>query len=227
MNINILGYDNKIEFEQGRVNVLEISNKRTFTNFILNFNELCKNEKFETNIITLHGNDNELLKFSKEVDIVIDIFNIELNSKKILTKLYDKMESSIENKDKIIEVMFKLRELLYNNIEEFPFDFNIREEIDILSILKLYDIKIDEDMYIDFSQKLFFLVDIISELKIAKILIIPNLKSYLNDVELIEFYKYTMYKELKLLIIENKFSNDTLTYEKKMQIDDNYDDIVI
>lgn len=227
MNINILGYENKIEFEQGYVNIVEISNKQTFANLVSEFNELCNNKEYETNIITLHGNDNEILQFAKEAEIVIDIFNLDLNSKKIMTKLYNKIESNIENIEQIDEQIIKLKQLIFSNVQELPFSFNISTEIKMSSLLKLYDIKINENMYIDLKEKLTIIVDIISELELAQILIIPNLKSYLIDEELIELYKYTMYKDLKLIIIDNILDKNILKYEKKMQIDDNYDDIMI
>lgn len=227
MNINILGYENKIEFEQGYVNIVEISNKQTFANLVSEFNELCNNKEYETNIITLHGNDNEILQFAKEAEIVIDIFNLDLNSKKIMTKLYNKIESNIENIEQIDEQIIKLKQLIFSNVQELPFSFNISTEIKMSSLLKLYDIKINENMYIDLKEKLTIIVDIISELELAQILIIPNLKSYLIDEELIELYKYTMYKDLKLIIIDNILDKNILKYEKKMQIGDNYDDIMI
>ena len=226
MNINILGYNNKINFEDGYVNVLEIINKNAFTTIISIFNKLCNDEKFETNEITLHGNNNEILKFSKEAEIVIDIFNIELNSKKIITKLYNVIESNMENMDEINEYTTKLRTLLYSNIEELPFNFDINMEVNIQDLLKLYGVKIDISMYIDFSEKLTFLIDVISTLKIGNILIIPNLKTYLTEEELIKIYKYSMYKDIKLLIIENSSSN-ILKYEKKLQIDESFCDIMI
>ena len=227
VNINILGYENKIEFGDGHVNVLEVSDKNTFTNFVSAFNELCNNEKLQTTEITLHGEDNKILKFSEEVEIVIDIFNIELNSKKILAKLYSKIEANIQNLDEIIEQTTNLRTLLYGNIDELPFNFNIDMEISIQNLLKLYNVKIDTNMYIDFIEKLTFLIDTIAVLKIARILVIPNLKTYLTDEKLIQIYKYAMYKDVKLLLIENDVNDSTLKYEKKLRIDETFDDIVL
>ena len=63
-------------------------------------------------------------------------------------------------------------------------------------------------------------------LKIAKILIIPNLKQYLSEEEIVEFYKYSMYNNIKLLIIE-RINNKKLKYENILRIDDEFDDIFV
>lgn len=45
---------------------------------------------------------------------------------------------------------------------------------------------------------------------------IPNLKIYLDEKELIEIYKYSLYNNVKLLILENNRYEGLLTYEKKI-----------
>jgi CRISPR type II-A-associated protein Csn2 len=228
VNINILGYDNKIEFEDGCINVLEIADKHTFTSYVSLFNELCNNEKLETTEITLHM-DSGLGNFSVEAEIVIDIFNVELNSKKIVTKLYKRIEENLEESD-VIEVnklVQSLRNIMYSKAEELPFNFEIEEDINPQELLKMFNVKIDTNMYTEFIEKLTYLVDIISTLKIAQIIILPNLKSYLQEDELVEFYKYVLYKDVKLLIIENNISEKKLKYEKIMRIDETFCDMIL
>ena len=49
---------------------------------------------------------------------------------------------------------------------------------------------------------------------------------YLDDEELVELYKYSLYNEINLLLIEKDIYN-RLQYEKVMLIDENFDDITI
>ena len=59
----------------------------------------------------------------------------------------------------------------------------------------------------------------------AKILAIPNLKTFLQEADLLELYKYSIYNNIKLLILENKHCENALKYERKNIIDENFDEI--
>ena len=59
----------------------------------------------------------------------------------------------------------------------------------------------------------------------ANLLIVPNLKTFLQKDDLLELYKYSMYNNIKLLVLENKHYENVLKYEKKNIIDENFDEI--
>ena len=62
-----------------------------------------------------------------------------------------------------------------------PFEFEMKSELDIPEILKLYNLKIDSSNYTTILERVELLIDIISTLNISKILLLPNLKTYLTD----------------------------------------------
>ena len=97
MIMSIIGFENKIKFEDGKINVLEIYNKKLFTNFIEYLNEQCNEKAEEDNKIIL-VKDSKRQKIGKSIFLLTDLFNIELNSKKILNKIYDVIEQNIKNK---------------------------------------------------------------------------------------------------------------------------------
>lgn len=162
---------------------------------------------------------------NKEVLMVLDVFNIDYNSKKILSKIYELIEEKIVmNQDlEIDNKIFELRNYIVEEINELPFEFIMKDEIKIMDILKMYSLKIDSDNYNKLTEKIEFLIDIISTLKIAKILIIPNMKLFLTDEEVVEVYKYSLYNNVNLLIIERN-DRKKLKYEKKLVIDENFYD---
>ena len=110
-------------------------------------------------------------------------------------------------------------------INELPFEFNMNSEIDIGDLLKIFNIKIDTSCYTTIIEKVEFIISIISTLKIAEILVIPNFKTYLTEEEVLEIYKYSIYNNVKLLILENKSNEKMLKYEQKNIIDENFDEI--
>lgn len=225
MIMSIIGFNNKINFKENTVNILEVYNKKLFCNFINYINEQCNGEREEDNRIVLME-DSKRIKIDKAVYLLTDLFNVDFNSKKVINKIYNILEQNIKNRqdDEIENLTLKLRNYLIEEINELPFEFNINSEIEILDLLKTFNVKIDTSCYITIVEKVEFVINILSNLKIAEILVIPNLKTYLNEEELLEIYKYSIYNNIKLLIVENNCSEKTLKYEQKNIIDENFDE---
>ena len=223
MIMSIFGLNNKISLEEGNINVLEIYNKKLFYNLITILNE--SDNDMEDNQIVLMQND-ERISIGKNVFVLTDVFNIDFNSKKILNKLYSTLIENIKNRqdDELENITLKLRNYLIEEINELPFEFSIKSELELNDLLKAFELKIDTIYYTTIVEKIEFIIDIISTLKIATILVIPNLKIYLDENELIEIYKYSIYNNVQLLIIENSNSEELLKYEIKNIIDEEFDE---
>lgn len=226
MKLRINGFENEVLFEDEKINILEIVDVKCFSHIIEVLNE--KVNGIESNEMFLLDEDENELDFEKEVYLVFDLFNIDYNSKKILNKIYEMISNNIKmNQDDEIENMvLKLRNYIIGEINELPFEFVMKRELEISEILKLYNLKIDSENYESILERVEFLIDIISTLKIASIIVIPNLKDYLSDRELVELYKYSLYNNVKLLIIERRNVNK-LEYESVLMIDENFCEVVL
>ena len=223
MIMSIFGLDNKIVFEEGKINVLEIYNKKLFYNLITILNENDSGQ--EDNQIVLFE-DGIRVSIEKNVFVLTDMFNVDFNSKKITNKLYNLLAENIKNRqdNELENISLELRNYLIEEINELPFEFNMKSEIELSDLLKAFDLKIDTMCYTSVVEKIEFFIAIISILKIATILVIPNLKTYLDDDELLEIYKYSIYNNVKLLVIESKSSEELLKYETKNIIDEEFDE---
>ena len=225
MKLKINGFDNEIIFNDQNINILTIKNTKCFSHILQILND--KTNGIESNEIFLLGENNEELNMAKEIQIVLDVFNIDYNSKKILNKIYEIISNNIEkNQDFEVERMvLNLRNYIIEEINDLPFEFVMKNEIEIPEVLKLYNLKIDEENYTSILEKIEILIDIFSTLKIAKILIIPNLKLFLDEAELVELYKYSLYNNINLLLIErNEYTK--LKYEINIIIDENFNDFL-
>ena len=223
MKLKINGFENEILFTEKNVNILTIKNTKCFSHILQILND--KINGLESNEIFLLDKNNEEMNMSKEIQMVLDIFNIDYNSKKILNKIYNIIATNIQkNQDFEIEKMIlNLRNYIIEEINELPFEFVMKNELEITEILKLYNLKIDEENYTNILEKIEILIDILSTLDIAKILIIPNLKLFLSEEELVELYKYSLYNNINLLLIERHEENK-LKYENCIIIDENFYD---
>lgn len=226
MRLKINGFENEINFNDENVNILEIENVKCFSHIIEVLNE--KINGIESNEIYLLDDNKDELNMSKEMYIIFDLFNIDYNSKKILNKIYDIISDNIQkNQDYELENMtVKLRNYIIQEINELPFEFTMKSELEIPEILKLYNLKIDSSNYTNILERIEILIDIIATLKIAKVLIIPNLKTYLSDEQLVELYKYSLYNNVNLFLIERK-QTTKLKYEKIILIDENFNEEIL
>ncbi len=221
----IIGFDKKIEFDENTVNILEIYNQSLFTEVINNLNNQCNGEEENNTIVLMQ--DNERVDIKKNIYVLTDVFNIDFNSKKILNKIYGTLIQNIKNKqdDELENIALKLRNYFINEINELPFEFNMNSEVEITDLIKAFDVKIDSSCYITVLEKIEFIINLLAEFDLAKVLVIPNLKTFLQEEDLLELYKYSIYNNIKLLILENKHCENVLKYEKKNVIDENFDEI--
>ena len=226
MKLKINGFDNEIIFNDENINILEIKDSKCFTHIIKILNE--KINGIESNEIFLLDNNENELNMGKEMYMIFDLFNIDYNSKKIISKIYEIISENIKkNQDYEIEnETIKLRNYIIQEINELPFEFVMKRELEISEILKLYNLKIDPINYTSILERAELLIDIISTLQIAKILVLPNLKTYLSEDELVALYKYSLYNNVKLLLIE-RYNTKKLEYEKTMLIDETFDEEIL
>lgn len=225
MILSIFGFENKIIFKEDRVNVLEIYNKKMFYNLVDLINTKCNGEDDENNQIVLLEND-QSIKFEGNIFILTDVFNLDLNTKKVLNKIYRLISNNISNRQdyELNNLMLKLRNYFVEEINELPFEFNMSSELETETLLKAFNLKLDVSCYITLIEKLEFIIDLIATLGLAKILVIPNLKIYLNETEIVEIYKYAIYNNINLMILENCCYETLLDYEVKNIIDNEFDE---
>lgn len=226
MKLKINGFSNEMEFKEDKVSVLVIKDTKCFTNIIQKLNDEI--EGIDSDDIFLLDNNNEELKIQKEMSMVTDLFNIDYNSKKILGKLYEKISENIENSDNTLlqDLLVKIRKSIVDEINEFPFEFTMSDNIDVVNMLKLYSLKIDNSSYETVLEKIEFLIDLNLTLNLFNIIAIPNLKLYLSNEELVELYKYSLYNNVKLLLIEKNVT-EKLEYEHILVIDEDFEDYII
>ena len=225
MKIRINGCDNDLEIDEQSISVIQVKDIKLFRKILDNINQ--KINEIENNEIFILDDKEGEISFSKEVFILFDLFNIDFSSKKILTKMYNKIQDTL-NQDEEIEFVDKLvevRSVLVRHANELPFNYKIKEEIKLIDVLKLFEFKIDEQSYQSILEKLELFIDILSTLNISRFLIIPNLKDYLIEEEIIYLYKYSLYNNINLIIIQND-EKEKLEYERKLIIDENFIDFI-
>ena len=225
MNLKINYFDNQIRLNKENIQVIEIENKKTFYRLVNDLYSIKNNEKL--NEIYFFDDNNQEINMYDKVELYINFFDLELNSKKNLNMLNKNIVNNINDQEKN-EILNNFKKL-YKSFNKILFNIDIpiilNNDITIEDIVKFFKISINK--HNDLLDNLLLLIDLEKNLKINEILFFINLKQYLNKDELIELYKYSIYNEITIVLIDSQSYGIKLEYENKLIIDENLDEFVL
>ena len=220
MKIINKNWQRKIEIEENTIYTLVFENKKYYRG---NIKELISQHKGnEGNYI--YSNDNKEISLEKSSYIITDIFNIEINSKKVLTKIYNSLlkqiiDDTVEYNELTTHIRAYFEKLIFNS----PFEVEQGEEIDINSLLKLGDFRIhvEED---DILEKFIKFLKVLVQLCGITIIFIVGLHNVFTDEEVREIYKEVCVNKISIINIEyQQFDNiSDENYIEKVYILDRY-----
>ena len=194
----------QIELEENVIHTLILENKVYYREIIL---ELLRQHKgLEGNFIL--SEKNKEISFDKHSYFISDLFNIDINNKKILTKVYATLQKQVE--EDIIEYN-QLTSVIKRYFERLIFNNNLDleqdEEIDVMALLKLGDFKIhfEESNYLE---KIIKYMRVLVDLCGVKVIFLIGLHSIFNNYEIRQFYKEICLNKIKMVNIETQQFSD-------------------
>ena len=194
----------QIELEENVIHTLILENKVYYREIIL---ELLRQHKgLEGNFIL--SEKNKEISFDKHSYFISDLFNIDINNKKILTKVYATLQKQVEEDiigyNQLTSVIKRYFErLIFNN----NLDLEQDEEIDVMALLKLGDFKIhfEERNYLE---KIIKYMKVLIDLCGVKVIFLIGLHSIFNNNEIKQFYKEICLNKIKIVNIETQQFSD-------------------
>ena len=225
MKLEIKYLDNDIDIKENEVYALEVENKNYFYRIVRDLYNISNNNIVD-DIYLSDDNNNEINYFNK-FKIFIDFFDFNFDSKKITNDIikYVNKNISIEVKDSILNQYNKIIKLYKKELNNIDIPLMIETETDSNNITKSLKISIEGKQ--NLIENLLLLIDIENILGTKDILVFVNLKQYLTKNELEELYKYSIYNEVSILLIDSQCYGGTLNNEKKLIIDENLDEFMI
>jgi len=225
MKIKIDYIDNLIDILDDFISVIEVENKKYFYRMVKNLREIEKCG-FAADMDIFDETGKEITSSGK-LKVYVDYFELELESKKVINDLNRYIFNNIGQEDsqllrKHYKKMVDLCKKIFNHVDV---PLKIEEDSSVDSLLKL--LKIGIQVQDDLLDNLFLVIDLENMLKLDNTLVFVNLKQYLSIQELNELYKYSIYKQVKILLIDSQCYGTTLDYEKKLIIDENLEEFVL
>ena len=194
----------QIELEENVIHTLVFENKLYYREIIL---ELLRQHKGLEGDFVL-SEKNKDIAFDKNSYFITDLFNIDINNKKVLTKVYATLQKQVE--EDIVEYN-QLTSVIKRYFERLVFNNNLDleqdEEIDVMSLLKLGDFKIhfEESNYLE---KIIKYMKVLIDLCGVKVIFLIGLHSIFNNNEIKQFYKEICLNKIKIVNIETQQFSD-------------------
>lgn len=204
------------EFTEEQVNVWVIENPAAFYQYIMQlFKQISGKEgKF------VLSHEMKELKISKQMDILLEPWSMDFSSRKILGRLYEEIKEIAWESENFIntkEMMSDLNRYVLDLEHKLPYDIECPEEIDFVQLLKALDIKLEVDAETLLEQLVLY-IKLCRRLLHIQVLVLVNIKSYLNKDELVELYKIAAYEKVYLLLLES-VDRESIDVERKYVID--------
>lgn len=225
MKLKVNYFENIISLNDDNVQVIELENKKTFYRFISDLYAMKNGDKL--NEVYFYNELNEEININEKIEVYTDFFNLDFNSKKNLSSLNKCIINylSPDTKEAILNNFQKLYKIISKHLFDFDLPLEISDNVNLEDVLKLMKISINSKN--DLLDNLLLLIDLENMLKVNNILFFVNLKQLLSKDEIIEFYKYAIYNNIKIVLIDSQSYGIKLEYENKLIIDENLDEFVL
>lgn len=214
MKLQLKNFNFNVDLDD-KINAIIIENTIEYRKIVNSFiNEL--NIK-DGNILL--SKDIELLMPDKYLFTFYDYFSFDIN-KYALNKFYKKLKeiSMLEYSSETSNLKNKIEEYVYKITKEYDLYLDISCDLDIIEILKSLNVKIKQYDKLSLD-KIINYMNIISEIFNIKYFVFISVKNYLTEKEILDFYKYIIYNEFNVVLVEPNNVKTIQTKEKTYIID--------
>lgn len=150
--------------------------------------------------------NNKELDLEKKADMVINPFSVDVNSRKILNKLYQELTGLSREEQmhtKTLELFRHIQEYMLDLEQCTSYILEFDQEIDIAALLKAVNVHY-EMKDVNFLEKIVQYIKIMAAVAGTKLFVIVNLRSYLTDLQMQNLIQECEYQDIKILFIENQ-----------------------
>ena len=198
MKLNFSYLDNDVLIDNNKILSIEVENKNYFYRIVNDLNTIYNGNISDD--LTIYDNENNEIDLTNKISVMIDYFNIDFNSKKLINTLSKSIIENIDIED-LNKIKFnynKIKNIISKSLNEYDFSISFIDELEMENKFKL-----------------------------NKLLVFINLKQYLSKEELVEFYKYCIYNNVMIILVDSQTYGTTTKYEKKLIIDSNLDEYLL
>lgn len=201
MNISHPDWTFAIELTHGEVTTLVIENPITYRRVVEDLTEQING--FNGEIIISHNN--KIFPLKKYLHLIYDPFNIDINSKNILTALYKELASTMVDSDCFYE--YDKFQSIANNMfvkifETSTTNFIWDDSPSINGLFKAFNVRLEETSTL--AQKLITYIDLIQKyIMTTGCIVLIDIKRWFSVQEMEEIVSTLKYLDFHILFLES------------------------
>lgn len=202
-----------ILFSSGQSALWVIESPRVFAEYI---QELCVQQAGGEGRFVLSENEEEV-SIEKHVEIVINPFSVDINDKRILSRLYRELSQKAFGENMYLytqKVISVLNQYFAELEQQESYFLTADTEIDMMAVFKAMGVKV-ENYADDYMQNISQYMKLIAELLSKKVIVFVNLRSYMEIWQVEEIIREAAHNEMAVLFIESSqksFPKDVIQY---------------
>ena len=195
---------------------LIIESPECFGAYISELTEQCKGQEGR---YVLSDKEKEV-DLAKNVEIIFDIFSLEINEKRILNKLYSEMNELAKSEEFFVqtqEVIQGIQKYLLDLEYATDYILTFEQEIEIPALFKAAGLR-HEEIEENYFERIIRYIKIVVSILNIRVLVFVNLRSYLTDEQIQELMKEALRQQIYIVLVEN-FQKNCIEGGKRYIID--------
>lgn len=195
-------FDSVIEYDENHIPFIVVENRKEYRNLLVDI----KKQKEGLDGELLISNDLKNISF-KNIDIINDYSNDNLNTKTLLSKLSTLIEMELNNEkyvEDLININSVLQCILFEIIGELPYEIEVNDSLIIKDLVKQFNphfCGVDTD---DLKDALLKYMMASRDLLGTKLFILRDLKLSFSSSEVEEIYKCFFYEKLNVVVLQSE-----------------------
>lgn len=200
-------YQLEIDVKEEQITVLTIENPKAYRDILSDLWNQIEGQEGE---IILSENE-KVKKLAKEAELIFNLFDLDCNNKKVITKLYQEIkELTNENLlNESAEINTQILGYLEKAIDQVPYALDYEVDFDVSVLLKMYDVRVNT-LAENLLEKIVEYIKVMNRICNIRIFIFVGLKQYLTVNELEQLYEFIFYEHISVLILEPVFTKSII-----------------
>lgn len=201
-----------MDITDDKVSTLVIEDKRQFRHLLY---DLVAQSNGEAGLWIL-GEDGKCLNLEKQLYVIRDPLNTDINSREILTKLQNQLiKTGNDFMQEIFDINQKIQNFYYSLENEYPYDIIHKQELSVQELVKMGGF----NFYIENTGELIDLVsyiEVVQEFINPNLFVLVNLHAVTNVDERGILFKTLIEKKFSVLCLES--SVDRIEFDKNLEV---------
>ena len=220
MNLVLSGFSDSLTLGNDKVSVLEVHDRTLFARICQSLFSELDDEALEPYAL---WEDDDRRSSRNYFLFVFNPFELPWSDRALIGEVLERIEGMFLDEDDVRQEIETAGRTLSERVASLGLrlqsDYAFEVQWEMRKYLKAFDFGVEVDPSDSLFDNLIKFLKFASDAAFKKQLVFVNLKSFLTEKEVQEFYQQAIFSELHVLLLENTPDDTNFEHERKMLID--------